>query len=154
MGAALSALTLMRERFGLPGLLSVLSRTFLVWSLAERGDVSEGIARGEEAVRVAEGLPLLEQGMKQAASARVMFDHSLWVAWLSEAYLLAGRMDAAMRLAARALDLSRERKERGHEAWSLGRGWVSLPFDGSSEGCRRSCPQVLSRSCCAPLSCL
>jgi tetratricopeptide (TPR) repeat protein len=38
---------------------------------------------------------------------------------LGEAYLLAGRWDEAMRLAARALDLSRAHKERGHEAWSL-----------------------------------
>jgi len=177
---------LMRERFGLPGLPSVISRTFLVCSLAERGEFSEGFARAEEAVRVAEAvdhpfslivacyglgsvflvkgdfqkavsvlerglqlchvanlpvlfpeiasalgsayalsgrvaeaLPLLEQGVEQAALASVMFDHSLWVAWLGEAYLLAGRMDEAMRFAARALDLSRERTERGHQAWSL-----------------------------------
>lgn len=31
-----------RERFGLVGLASVLSRTILVWTLAERGKFSEG----------------------------------------------------------------------------------------------------------------
>jgi tetratricopeptide (TPR) repeat protein len=38
---------------------------------------------------------------------------------LGEAYLLAGRMEGAHRLAERALALSRNRKERGNQAWSL-----------------------------------
>jgi tetratricopeptide (TPR) repeat protein len=41
------------------------------------------------------------------------------LAWLGEAYLLAGRIDEAVPLAMRALDLARAHKERGHEAWSL-----------------------------------
>ena len=39
--------------------------------------------------------------------------------YLSEAYLLAGRMQEAVQLAGRALDLARAHKERGHEAWAL-----------------------------------
>ena len=50
---------------------------------------------------------------------KVMAFRSLWVGLLSEAYLLAGRMDEAVELAGRALDLSREQKERGCEAWTL-----------------------------------
>jgi tetratricopeptide (TPR) repeat protein len=38
---------------------------------------------------------------------------------VSEAYLLAGRMQEAVQLAGRALDLARTHKERGHEAWAL-----------------------------------
>ena len=38
---------------------------------------------------------------------------------LGEAYLLAGRMEDAHRLAERALALSRDRKERGNQAWAL-----------------------------------
>jgi tetratricopeptide (TPR) repeat protein len=38
---------------------------------------------------------------------------------VSEAYLLAGRMQEAVHLAGRALDLARAHKERGHEAWAL-----------------------------------
>ena len=38
---------------------------------------------------------------------------------LGEAYLLAGRPERAIPLAERALVLSRDRKERGHQAWSL-----------------------------------
>jgi len=45
---------LIRERFGEGGLLSVLSRIFLVDSLANLGEFAEGIARGEEGVRIAE----------------------------------------------------------------------------------------------------
>jgi tetratricopeptide (TPR) repeat protein len=38
---------------------------------------------------------------------------------VGEAYLLAGRSEEAVRLARRALELCREHKERGHEAWTL-----------------------------------
>jgi tetratricopeptide (TPR) repeat protein len=41
------------------------------------------------------------------------------VGYVSEAYLLAGRMQEAVQLAGRALDLARDHKERGHEAWAL-----------------------------------
>ena len=44
---------------------------------------------------------------------------SLRVGYLSEAYLLAGRIQEAVQLARRALDLARVHKERGHEAWAL-----------------------------------
>jgi len=44
---------------------------------------------------------------------------ALRLAWLSEAYLLAGRMEDAIALAGRALELSREHKELGHQAWAL-----------------------------------
>jgi class 3 adenylate cyclase/tetratricopeptide (TPR) repeat protein len=40
--------------FGLAGLPSVFSRGFLVWSLAELGEFREGIAHGEEALRIAD----------------------------------------------------------------------------------------------------
>jgi tetratricopeptide (TPR) repeat protein len=45
--------------------------------------------------------------------------HSLRVVNLSEGYLIAGRVDEAIRLAERALQLSRDCKERGNEAWTL-----------------------------------
>jgi tetratricopeptide (TPR) repeat protein len=48
-----------------------------------------------------------------------MGSHSLWVTWLGEGYLSAGRQDAAIRVAGRALDLARAHRERGHEAWAL-----------------------------------
>jgi class 3 adenylate cyclase/tetratricopeptide (TPR) repeat protein len=177
---------LIRERFGLTGFPSVLSRSYLGWSHAERGEFAEGTARGEEGIwiaeaadhpfsliiahwgvgllylrkgdlhkaisvlegslrlcqignvprwfaeiasplgyayalsgRLAEAIPLLEQGVEQAASMSVMHFHSLRVAWQSEASLLAGRMGDAMTLAVRAHQLACAQKERGHLAWVI-----------------------------------
>jgi tetratricopeptide (TPR) repeat protein len=69
--------------------------------------------------RVAEALPLLEGAAERDASMRLVAHQSIRVTYLSEAYLLAGRMDDATRFAGRALDLSRNHKERGHEAYVL-----------------------------------
>ena len=69
--------------------------------------------------RLAEALPLLEQTVEPEAVVNRRHPNALWVAWLSEAYLLAGRGEDAMQLARRALELSRDHKERGDEAWIL-----------------------------------
>lgn len=68
---------------------------------------------------VAAGTHLLEQSVKLAESLQVVGEHSLRIASLGEARLIRGGAVAAAALAARALDLSRTHKERGHEAWSL-----------------------------------
>lgn len=47
---------LQRERFDMPGLASVLSRSWLVWCLAEQGRFSEGLTYGEEALQIAENV--------------------------------------------------------------------------------------------------
>ncbi len=69
--------------------------------------------------RGAEALPLLEQGIEQAASKRQWRFYALQVAYLSEAYRLSNRMDDAIRLATQALDSARDYKARGQEAWAL-----------------------------------
>jgi tetratricopeptide (TPR) repeat protein len=69
--------------------------------------------------RTAEALPLLEQAVEQTVAMGLMRDHALRVALLSEAYLLAGRLDEAGTQAQRALDFSRAHQERGHEAYAL-----------------------------------
>jgi class 3 adenylate cyclase/tetratricopeptide (TPR) repeat protein len=69
--------------------------------------------------RVVEALPLLEQAEQSGAAMGTMGGHALRVGYVSEAYLLAGRMQEAVELAGRALDLARAHKERGHEAWAL-----------------------------------
>src|SRR3989449_964998 len=48
--------TLRYEYFGAPILGSVMARTWLVWSLAELGDFSEGVTIAEEALQIAESL--------------------------------------------------------------------------------------------------
>src|SRR5262249_9535244 len=65
--------------------------------------------------RAAEALPLLEQ----AASEGRRGGQALWFVPLSEAYLLAGRSEDTLELAQRALDLSRDYKQRGYQAYAL-----------------------------------
>jgi class 3 adenylate cyclase/tetratricopeptide (TPR) repeat protein len=175
------------ERVRVASPASVISRTFLLWSLAEVGAFTEGVARGEEGIRiaeatehlssliiaycgmgrlclrqgdvhkavpvleqglrlckeigytstyfiliasplgyayalsgrVAEALPLLEQVLEEAERSGFLQEQALYIAWLSEASLLAGRREEAVQLAGQALALARDHKERGHEAWAL-----------------------------------
>ena len=69
--------------------------------------------------QLGEAVPLLEQVLEQAVSMQLMNRYSIFLARLGEAYLLAGRPDDSIRPAEHALRLSRERKERGHEAYAL-----------------------------------
>ena len=70
--------------------------------------------------RVAAGLALVEHGVEQeVASDRPRRRLALFVAWLSEAYLLAGRLEDARQRAAQALDLARQYKQCGRQAWAL-----------------------------------
>ncbi|MBI3330123.1 MAG: hypothetical protein HYZ81_25875, partial [Nitrospinae bacterium] len=69
--------------------------------------------------RVAEGLSLLQQAVEQAASMGISAIQSRRLAYLSEAYLLAGHLDEATDLAGRALALARDLKARGYEAYAL-----------------------------------
>jgi tetratricopeptide (TPR) repeat protein len=64
---------------------------------------------------VAEALPLLEQGASQGRRS----GRALWLAYLREAYLLAGSREEPGELAQRVLDLSRAYKQRGYQASAL-----------------------------------
>ncbi len=177
---------LLHEPFGMAGLPSVFSRSWLALCHAARGEFAAGIARGEEAIqlaeavdhsyslivacfslgapylfkgdldravavlerglvleqmanipllfpfvasplghayallgRVSEALRLLEQAVERAIFMKLMANHSLRIVWQAEAYLMAGGQDPALQLAGRALEISRQHKERGHESWAL-----------------------------------
>jgi tetratricopeptide (TPR) repeat protein len=69
--------------------------------------------------RIAEALPLLEQAVEQAVATRLLVDQGLYMAWLGEAYLLAGRPDEAHTQVQRALEFSRTHKEWPWEAYAL-----------------------------------
>jgi tetratricopeptide (TPR) repeat protein len=69
--------------------------------------------------RVAEALPLLEQALEEAGRSGFLYEQALYITWLSEAYLLAGRRDEAREGAVHALALARAHREQGHEAWAL-----------------------------------
>jgi tetratricopeptide (TPR) repeat protein len=121
---------LVRERFGLPYLPSVFSRTWLVWCLAELGAFNEGRAIGQEAIQIAEaieqpwdllaayrgvGLLSLSQGEIQAAIPffeRCLglcreWDISGWFAIIASqlgyTYALSGRMSEALPLLEQAI---------------------------------------------------
>jgi tetratricopeptide (TPR) repeat protein len=68
--------------------------------------------------RLAEGLALLEEAVADPR-ATGSANHPLFLAYLGEAHLLAGRRDDALAVARRALDLAHRQKERGNEAWVL-----------------------------------
>ena len=68
--------------------------------------------------RLREGVALLEEALADPAATGIA-NHSLFLAHLGEAHLLAGRRDDASEVAGRALDLARRQKERGNEAWVL-----------------------------------
>jgi tetratricopeptide (TPR) repeat protein len=69
--------------------------------------------------RVAAGLALVEQGMEQAVARGRPRGLALVVTWLSEAYLLASRLEEARQRAVQALDLARQYQQRGNQAWAL-----------------------------------
>jgi class 3 adenylate cyclase len=85
---------LARERFGLPQLPAVHSRTCLVWSLAELGEFAEGIARGEEGIQIA-------QAAEQPFSLAVAYSG------LGGLYVRQGDFPAAISLLERGLELAR-----------------------------------------------
>ena len=197
---------LAREQLGMSAFVSVWARSWLAWTLAERGDFAEGVTVAEEAMRiagdadhlysrgqasfglgmvyvtqdraaqaiqvleqglvlarsesiafqipfitgplgiacaragdVARGVLLLEQTMEQADATGLVAHHALRLAWLGEARLRAGRRDAALELARRALDLAEARRERGQIAYAacllgdiLARGGASTEADAGS----------------------
>jgi predicted ATPase len=119
------------ERFGQPVLPAVRSRTQLSLCLAEVGAFAEGIAVGEEGLRIAEevkhlvslvnayrsvgrpylrrgdlhqGLPLLERAVGLCKGPDLPFFFSLLAPDLGAAYVLCGRVDEAMRLLERVLE--------------------------------------------------
>jgi class 3 adenylate cyclase/tetratricopeptide (TPR) repeat protein len=125
LGQALISLgTLHLRRGELDAAMSALERGLELSRLADVPALFAGTASGLGyarvlAGRVAEGIQLLEQGVAEAAARRITARHSLWVAWLAEAYLLAGRHERAAELARQALDLSRAHGARGNHAVAL-----------------------------------
>jgi class 3 adenylate cyclase/tetratricopeptide (TPR) repeat protein len=66
-----------------------------------------------------DGIPLLTDALETGLALGVLFAHSLEAAWLAEAYLKAGRLDDAQRMADHALTVALEHEERGYQAFIL-----------------------------------
>jgi transcriptional regulator with GAF, ATPase, and Fis domain/tetratricopeptide (TPR) repeat protein len=86
---------------------------FLPWAAAARGYAAA--LAGD----VATGMATLEAALERAIALPFLYGHSQWLAWLAHARLVAGRTDDALAPATEALRLSRERGERGYQAWAL-----------------------------------
>src|SRR5262249_983681 len=69
--------------------------------------------------RVTDALPLLEQAVEDANVAGLLANQPLFIASVSQGYLLAGCWEAATQSAQRALELARAHKARGWEAHVL-----------------------------------
>src|SRR5262249_28290639 len=71
-------------------------------------------AADDDGGRFTEAIPLLARAAEIASVLGAPI-----LGFLGEAYLLAGRSNEALAIATRAFELSRERAERGWQAWSL-----------------------------------
>ena len=69
--------------------------------------------------RIAEALRVLSEVAERTASMKLGWGNSPWLAWMAQAYLFAGHLAEATRLASRTLEISRERMERGQQSWAL-----------------------------------
>jgi tetratricopeptide (TPR) repeat protein len=101
---------------------------FLPWMAA-----ALGLAYALEG-RIAAGLALSEQAVEQAAARGTAWSLVRVVTWLSETYLLAGRLEEAHTRAAQACDLARQYTQRGNQAWALWLLGESTARQASPEG--------------------
>jgi tetratricopeptide (TPR) repeat protein len=69
--------------------------------------------------RVADAVPLLTQAMEQTTATGLITHQALCRLSLGEVQMLAGRLEEAHPLAEQALALTRQRQERGNQAYAL-----------------------------------
>ena len=133
------------ERLAGSGLLSVFSRTWLAWCLAELGEFEEGIARGKEAVEIArlvdhpytlvhadfsvglvhlrrgdldEALAVLEHGLGLCRAATLPGPFPVVAAQLGLAYAQSGRIAEALPLLSQVAERTASMKLRwGNSPW-------------------------------------
>jgi len=84
-----------RERFGLAGYPAVMGRAYLILAFADRGMFKEGIARGQEGIRLAEAL-----------DHPYSLVYACWV--LANLHIIRGEIGHAVPLLERGLALARE----------------------------------------------
>jgi class 3 adenylate cyclase/tetratricopeptide (TPR) repeat protein len=146
-----------RERFGehvgSASPVPVLSRTFLLWSLAEVGKFTEGVAHGEAGVRIAEAaehlpsliiacmgvgrlslrqgdvhkaVPVLERGLRLCDIGQISTFFILTAAPLGYAYALSGRVAEALPLLEQVLEEACSSGSMGEQALYI--TWLSEAY--------------------------
>ncbi len=128
-----------RESFGLAGPAAVMARSWLAWTLAERGDFAEGIRYGKEAIQIAEALDhpfslahstydlgylyqaqgelrhaadLLERAVAVSRRWNLTFLQAITAGFQGYAYALSGRVEEGLQLLREGV--------RAHESIGLG----------------------------------
>ncbi|MBV8630990.1 MAG: tetratricopeptide repeat protein, partial [Silvibacterium sp.] len=83
--------------------------------------------------RTKEGLPLAQQAVAGAEQMRLIVDKAGLLVRLGQVLLIAGRIEAALTVGKRAVEIAVEHEAKGDEAWArflLGRAcWASDPKD-------------------------
>ncbi|HSB81081.1 MAG TPA: tetratricopeptide repeat protein, partial [Candidatus Methylomirabilis sp.] len=110
---------LYRVRGEFPHAVRLLERALALcreWDLLQPFWITSGFLASAYALsgRVADGLSLVDEGLKAPAHWQALI-----AGQLGKAYLLANRLDEALASADRALTLAREHGQRGYEAWAL-----------------------------------
>jgi class 3 adenylate cyclase/tetratricopeptide (TPR) repeat protein len=139
------------ERFGMATVASVVTRIRLALSLAELGDVTNGIAWGEEVVRIAEtigqpfsligaylmlshvyivkgdvekAIPLADRSLDICRNAEIVSEVSRAVAQLGYAYLHSGRIADALTLLEQAVARPTMRRVYSQQVSWLGEAYL------------------------------
>jgi tetratricopeptide (TPR) repeat protein len=68
---------------------------------------------------VTEALPLLGRALEQLLPSGIWALQPLFPVWLGEGYVLAGRLEEAMQLGQRALEVTRTQKRQSYQAYAL-----------------------------------
>jgi tetratricopeptide (TPR) repeat protein len=160
------------ERLDEAGLPSVFCRAWLVRSLAELGDFSEGNSQGAEAVRIAEtveqpftrisaylgigflhlrqgdlpqAIARLEKGLEICQTADVLLQLPLAVGALGYAYTLSGRLAEAQPLLTQAIELTAARPVGQYPLWAAHLGEAYL-LAGRPEDAHQLAERALARA--------
>ena len=139
------------ERFGMVGVPSVVTRGPLILSLAELGDLANGIAQAKEVVRIAETIgqpfsligaylmlshiyivkgdlekatPLAERSLDICRNAEILSEGSRAMAQVGYAYLHMGRIAEALTLLEQAVERPTIRRSYSRQVSWLGEAYL------------------------------